>query len=33
MESLRGKNVSNVYAGGHHSWFIINPEEPDILNY
>lgn len=30
---VRGKNVRGVVAGGHHSFFLIDPEEPDILNY
>lgn len=29
----KGKNVRGVVAGGHHSFFLIDPEEPDILNY
>lgn len=30
---VKGKNIRGVVAGGHHSFFLIDPEEPEILNY
>ena len=30
---LANKNVSKVFAGGHHSWFLIDAENPLIENY
>lgn len=33
LKSLAGKNISRVFAGGHHSWFVIDQENPIIDNY
>lgn len=31
--SIKGKNVVGIVAGGSHSFFLIDFDEPDILNY
>ena len=31
--SLAGKNISKIFAGGHHSWFLIDSENPILHNY
>lgn len=33
LTALAGKNVSKIFAGGHHSWFILDHENPLIDNY
>ena len=30
MESLLGKNVIQIFAGGYHSWFLMDIECPDV---
>ena len=30
---MAGKNVSDIFAGGHHSWFSIDYENPIIEDY
>lgn len=30
VETLKGKNVTNIYAGGDHSWFLIDSQNPDV---
>lgn len=31
--SLAGKNVNRIFAGGHHSWFLLDNENPIIDDY
>ena len=30
LESLKGKNVTKVFAGGDHSWFLVDSRQPEI---
>jgi hypothetical protein len=33
VTSLSGKNVSKIYAGGDHSWAVVDEFTPYIENY
>ncbi len=33
ISSLGGKRVNNIFAGGHHSWFLIDYKNPDLSDY
>lgn len=33
VKYFKDKNVSEIFAGGHHSWFMIDKENPIIENY
>ena len=33
VEKLAQKNVDKIRAGGHHSWFIIDYDNPLIENF
>ena len=33
VQNLAGKNTSRIYAGGSHTWALIDYETPNILNY
>lgn len=33
VEKLKDKNVSKVFAGGHHCWFLLDFEKPYVPNY
>lgn len=30
VESLRGKNVTEIFAGGCHSWFLLDASRPEV---
>ena len=33
VEALKGKNVADIFAGGSHSWFLMDDEGPNVENY
>lgn len=33
IDSLRGKNMTNIFAGGHHSWFLVDILRPELSSY
>ena len=33
IESLRNRNISKIFAGGQHSWFLVDSEHPEISDY
>lgn len=33
IKSLNNRNISDLFAGGHHSWFLVNKENPLIEDY
>ena len=33
IDRLAGKNITSIKAGGDHSWFLIDLESPEVLDY
>lgn len=33
IDYLRGKNVKDIFAGGYHSWFLVDVEHPELSEY
>lgn len=33
VERLAGKNIATIKAGGDHSWFIIDIENPEVHDF
>ena len=33
LNSLAGKNIKNIFAGGHHSWFLFENDQPELSDY
>lgn len=33
VTALAGKNVAKIFAGGHHSWFVLSQENPKVDDY
>ena len=33
IKSLGGKNVQHIFAGGHHSWALLDYEDPEDIDY
>jgi alpha-tubulin suppressor-like RCC1 family protein len=33
VSSLAGSNISRVFAGGSHTWALIDSDQPMVINY
>ena len=33
VDALSTKNISSIFAGGHHSWFLVDVEHPGLSDY